>query len=445
MKPWVMDLEANGFLEHVTKIHCAHFKTVDGKREKTFTPDNIHELPDFLDTVPTLICHNILMYDLPVIKKVFGYEYKGRVVDTLVMSRVLDPKRQVPYHAKDKKQGPHSLYAWGVRVGVDKPDHSDWENYSEAMLFRCKEDVEINRKAFIILAEEAKKGDWGDALRLSHKLFENLQKQEEYGWYVDREHLKKSLSMLEHWMNRLEKVITPNLPHVVEKLESKIPREEAYRYIQRPFLKSGQLSENVAAYCDSVGWPHDIIGGVFSRVLIRKVDVNKRAELIPYLLGLGWIPDQWNFSKTTGERTSPKLSIDDPFDGIEDKTGRLVARRLQCRHRHSLIEGLERIIREDGAIAGGIADITATYRMRHKGIVNIPKAGSFFGKWLRKLFAAREGKVLVGADSSGNQLRQFAARMGDDDYTREVLGDDIHTYNQNLADLPTRDNAKTFN
>lgn len=439
-----MDIEANGFLEEVTKIHCAHLKTVDGKQEKTFTPDNISDLPEFLDTVDALICHNVLMYDLPVIKKILGYEYKGKAIDTLVMSRVLNPKRQIPFHAKDKRQGPHTLYAWGVRVGVDKPDHSDWENFSEDMLFRCKEDVEINRKTYLELLKESKQGNWRDALLLSHKLFENLQKQEGYGWYIDREHLKRSLSMLDHWMKRLEKVITPNLPHVVEKLETKVPKKEEYNYIQKPFLNSGKLSKNVATYCDDVGWDHSIIGGVFSRVLVRKVDVNKRAELIPYLLGLGWVPDQWNISKTTGERTSPKLSIDDPFEGIEDKTGKLVARRLQCRHRHSLIEGLERIIRPDGAISAGVADITTTYRMRHRGVVNIPKGDSFFGKWLRKLFSCREGKVLVGADSAGNQLRQFAARMGDDAYTAEVLGDDIHSYNQSLAGLPTRDNAKTF-
>ena len=34
--------------------------------------------------------------------------------------------------------------------------------------------------------------------------------------------------------------------------------------------------------------------------------------------------------------------------------------------------------------------------------------------------------------------------MKDEDYTAQVVSGDIHTYNQKLAELPTRDQAKTF-
>ena len=53
-------------------------------------------------------------------------------------------------------------------------------------------------------------------------------------------------------------------------------------------------------------------------------------------------------------------------------------------------------------------------------------------------------KVLVGHDASGLELRMLAHYMNDDDYTELILHGDIHTHNQKLAGLPTRDDAKRF-
>ena len=52
--------------------------------------------------------------------------------------------------------------------------------------------------------------------------------------------------------------------------------------------------------------------------------------------------------------------------------------------------------------------------------------------------------VLIGCDASGLELRCLAHYMNDDEYTRKLLEEDIHTVNQEAAGLPTRDNAKTF-
>ena len=48
--------------------------------------------------------HNLIGYDLPVLKRLWGLSVAPeRVVDTLVLSRLFDPSRQ----------GGHSLRAWG--------------------------------------------------------------------------------------------------------------------------------------------------------------------------------------------------------------------------------------------------------------------------------------------------------------------------------------------
>ena len=53
-------------------------------------------------------------------------------------------------------------------------------------------------------------------------------------------------------------------------------------------------------------------------------------------------------------------------------------------------------------------------------------------------------KALVGIDASSIELRMLCHYMKDEDYTTQVVSGDIHTYNQQLAELPSRDQAKTF-
>ena len=51
---------------------------------------------------------------------------------------------------------------------------------------------------------------------------------------------------------------------------------------------------------------------------------------------------------------------------------------------------------------------------------------------------------LVGVDASGLELRCLAHYIDDPKYTKEILEGDVHTANQRMAGLRTRDQAKTF-
>lgn len=446
---FVFDLEANGFLTEASTVHCGVFKELGSLLVFKFTPDKIRDMLAFMDTCDVLIGHNIIGYDFPLLEKLYKYSFKGSKVDTLIMSRLLNPKRLSPPHCPNKK-APHSVEAWGYRVGRGKPEHTDWENFSPEMLHRCSEDVFIQEEIYTALLQEARGGNWRNAFLLSFKLFENLSKQERYGWYVDQDHIENCIVTLNRWMQLIDKYVTPRLPLVVEPLETK--SKGVYAYVKKPFLKSGKYSQAVVDYLSHIGYDvqSGYICGPFSRVTIRPVDLRSRDELVTYLLARGWEPAEWNYSKDTGERTSPKLSKDDPFEGITDKVGKLVAKRLQCRHRLSSVTGLKSLIREDGSISSVVNSLAVTGRATHRGIVNIPSAGSFFGKQMRKIFTSRPGMVLVSTDSAGNQLRQLAARMGDPDYMNTVVngksedGTDIHTINQKAAGLATRGNAKKF-
>lgn len=449
MKIRIFDIEAKGFLPDVDEVFCAVFSDVDEKEIVKFRPHEMKEMMEYMDSCDVIIGHNILSYDLPVLKHVLGYEYKGKKVDTLIMSRLLNPKRLLPFNAIDKKAGPHSLYAWGVRLGVDKPEHEDWEKFSEDMLHRCTEDVRINVRVYKELLKEAKGGNWREAFLLSFKLFENLHKQEQYGWKVDKKYMLGLIKHLDERIERIDRKISPNLPLILEVEESKVKGE--YNYIKKPFLKSGQYSKPVVEYCRNVGY--DVserpIVGCFSRISFRRVNLNSNAETKDYLLNLGWEPKEWN-TNDEGERTSPKMSKDDPFYGIDGKLGKLVARRVQCRQRKSIIEGLVNVIRPDGCIPSIVNNLADTARATHRNIVNIPKVGSFFGQHMRRMFSCRDGMVLVGVDSDACQIRMLAGRMNDPEYTEVILngkkenGTDMHTVNMKAAGLPDRDMAKTF-
>lgn len=447
MKKVFGDLEANGLLDTVDKVWCGVFKDMDTGIVTKFRPYQMGEMMEYLDDVDVLIMHNGIGYDLPLLKKVLNYTFKGKIVDTLIMSRLLNPKRLVPLNCPNKKTGPHSIESWGYRVGRGKPEHEDWERFSEEMLHRCTEDVEILALVYEALMKEAKGGNWKNAFLLSFRLFTWLQKQEEYGWLVDQEHMQKCIAQLTRWIGMIDKVITPKLPYVLEIEETK--KDGEINYVRKPFLKSGKYSESVLKWCADCGInPGDKpVMGCFSRVTFRQTDLNSNEETKDFLLSLGWEPLEWN-TNDEGERTSPKLSKDDPFDGIESKVGKLVARRVQCRQRRSVVEGLCKIIRPDGRIASSVNTLAVTGRATHRGIVNIPKAGSFFGKSMRRIFTSRAGYVLVGTDSAGNQLRQLAARMGSEKFIYAMVngkkedGTDPHTLTQRAGELESRDVAK---
>src|SRR5690606_5583903 len=313
MRVRVFDIEARGFLPDVDTVFCGVFSDVNENEVVKFRPHEMKEMMEYMDSCDVLIGHNIISYDLPVLKHVLGYEFKGKKVDTLVMSRLLNPKRLLPPHAKDKKAGPHSLYAWGVRCGVDKPEHEDWEKFSEEMLHRCTEDVRINVRVYKELLKEAKGGNWREAFLLTFKLFENLYKQEQYGWKVDKDYMLHLIEHLDKRIDRIDRKISPNLPLILEVEESKVKGE--YNYIKKPFLKSGEYTKSVVEYCRAVGYniSERPIMGSFSRVNFRPVNLNSNAETKDYLLSLGWEPKEWN-TNDQGERTSPTMSKDDPFE-----------------------------------------------------------------------------------------------------------------------------------
>lgn len=194
---WTYDVETNGFISQLHTMWCACLKQLGRDNWVIFTdyekiPDTFKEafedkqeitwrpkedIADWLaiSDITGLICHNQLMYDLEVFRRLYGIGYtvspdsiNGRpieLIDTYVMSTRQCPNRQLPFGTpewievvgsrKRKKIGAHGLAGWGYRVGNMKPEVEDWSDQPlQVYIHRCIEDVKINEATYKYLLDE---------------------------------------------------------------------------------------------------------------------------------------------------------------------------------------------------------------------------------------------------------------------------------------------------
>jgi len=156
MRVLVFDTESDGFVDEATRVWCIAAQDKDDKvMGKLFTPDMVQVGLAYLHSADVLVCHNFKKHDGPLLKKLYGWEPKSHqvVVDTLIYSRMLYPKRPNPEGYTGK--APHSLEAWGLRLGFSKQEHEDWSKYTDEMGTRCLTDVKINQLLLEELEREA--------------------------------------------------------------------------------------------------------------------------------------------------------------------------------------------------------------------------------------------------------------------------------------------------
>jgi DNA polymerase-1 len=430
----VFDIEADNLYDDVTTIHCAVFSSLDGKEVDEFVEGQWDDMKKFMDSCDVLIAHNCIQYDFPVMEKLLGYVYPGKKVDTVLMSRLQSPNRPLPptaYKDPDAVRAPHGLAAWGHRVGIAKPHIDEWMEMNEQILVRCRTDVQINVATYHALMAEGKGQNWRDAHMLTFTLWENLWKQEQAGWLADEPYIKKSISMLDSHIRRIDAVLQRYLPMTYEILEAK--KDGQYGYVKKVFMKNGDYSASVERHFPGVNFMNDPpVAAPFSRINYRPVNLDSNDETKTWLLESGWIPKEWNLDDE-GNQRSPKMSKDEEFEGVDGKMGRLIVKRVQSRHRRSQLEGWLKRIRPDGRIPSRVTGLADTRRAKHADIVNVPNAEAFFGKQMRRCFIAREGWSLVSADAASCQDRMMSERAGDDAFTKMLLegdkdlGTDSHT------------------
>jgi len=166
----VFDLETNGLLRNATRIHCATLYWIEEDQTETYNDERYSiqakELPmanraittaiTNLSVADTVVGHNILGFDLPLIKKLYPFfKYPPIIIDTLLLSRLYHPnlldidKKNEWKDMPTKLYGSHSLEAYGYRLGEHKGDYgktADWSKWSQEMEDYCKQDVIVTKK-----------------------------------------------------------------------------------------------------------------------------------------------------------------------------------------------------------------------------------------------------------------------------------------------------------
>tara|TARA_B100000073_G_scaffold294119_1_gene258009 strand:- start:519 stop:1025 length:507 start_codon:yes stop_codon:yes gene_type:complete len=155
----VFDLETDGLLDTVSKIHCLCL--YDSEADKTYvyndagSAEPIVRGVQILNDADCIVGHNIIGYDCPVIQKIYPWFKRPYVIDTLLLSRLFHPdilevdKKRKWEHMPLQLYGRHSLEAYGYRLKEYKGcfgKTTDWSDWSEEMEQYCIQDVEVTKK-----------------------------------------------------------------------------------------------------------------------------------------------------------------------------------------------------------------------------------------------------------------------------------------------------------
>ena len=186
----IFDIETDDL--DATRIWCIVAKEIDGQVYK-FGPNQIEDALDLLHSAKVLIGHNIIGFDLQILKRLHNFVYRGKVIDTLVMSRLYNPVRE----------NGHSLKTWGYRLGIPKQEQPEFANYTPQMLDYCAQDVKLNEAVYKFLQKEGL-GFSKQSFDLEQMTSAIICEQERNGFYFDSKQAMTLLAELKQKMADVE-------------------------------------------------------------------------------------------------------------------------------------------------------------------------------------------------------------------------------------------------
>jgi len=415
----LFDIEANGLLREVSKIHCIGTIDIDTGEQRSYGPDQIDEALAYLYEADELIGHNILDYDLRALWKVKRWAPRPgcRRTDTLVISRVIhaDLKREDQKRVgfPPKLIGSHSLKAWGLRLGEPKdefgydekgnPLPGVWDNWSQTMQDYMDQDVRTNKRLLFHL----KPWEYPSVpLELEHRVQEVTLMMTDAGWPFNEDAATDLYSKLVTRRDELETKLIATFGSWQEVDKVFIPKRDNKRL---GYVKGVEVTKYKT-----------VTFNPGSRVHIEKK-----------LREFGWKPTVFTNSgrAKVDEKELLKIELPEAKDLIEYL---LVQKRLgQIGDGDN---GWLKMVGVDGCIHGRYNPMgTNTGRAAHysPNLGQVPKVSAPYGKECRSLFTVPQGWKLVGADLAGAQLRCFAHMIAFYDkgaYADVILSGDIHWY-----------------
>ena len=413
---WFFDIETDGLLDQLTKIHCIVLRHMDTDEVQTYGPDEIKAGLFTLMNAEEICGHNVIAFDIPALQKVYpGFDVLGIITDTLVMSRLMkttlyedDAKRQYlhqePKDYPKKLFGSHGLKAWGLRLSDFKGDYDGgWETYSEEMLKYCVQDTQVTKALHEHLMTM---GFSEESIMLEHSLATICLEIGNNGWTFDVQAAGKLYAKLCQERNDISEGLD-SLFDPWEVTEDFYPKSNN---ATRGYVKDELFVKSKTVYFNPGSRRH------IEHCLRRKY---------------GWKPTK--FTTTSGH-----AQIDETVLGeLDYPEAQLLAKYFLLQKRiGQLAEGPQAWLKkadDDGRIRHTIVSggtISGRAAHRSPNLAQVPKAGLLYGKECRDLFSAPPGWTLVGVDLDGLELRMLAHFLDDGgEYAKQILSGDIHQYN----------------
>jgi DNA polymerase-1 len=395
MTRFVVDVETNGFLDQLDRIHCLVMKDIDtggvlSLHGRTGMLDHIAEGLELLQEADEAVFHNGIGFDVPAIQKVYPWFKidQSKVTDTFVLSRLYKSDiKEEDFRRKSMPKnlaGRHSLEAWGHRIGDYKGDFKGpWDTWTPEMQSYCEQDVEVTAKLY----KHFRAGPhWPKAELLEHQA---------------------------QWLcAQIERNGIPfNVPAAVKLYGELIEiRERMAGELKELFPSWVVYQGEVVSKANNRKTGHTI-GAVYSKVLIQEFNPQSRDHIADRLKAkYGWQPTEF----TDGG----KAKIDETvLNGLEYPEAKplaelfLIIKRIgqiaegeKAWLKHEKNGWIHHRLNSNGAVTG-----RATHSKPN--ISQVPKVGSRYGKECRELFGLVSGVcpwpegVLYGSDVAGLELR----------------------------------------
>lgn len=434
---YVFDLETNDLMVEATRVWIAVMIDAETGEVFRYREDEMDAFKERYLSATELIGHNIVMFDIPVVERLLGVKTSAKLMDTLIVSRMMYPDR---YNKKNPIKS-HSLSSWGEALGEPKTDFvgeqlerarlrtpkAEWpelnkwkknpfrcppnDTISEAewlrdMMEYCVQDVIVNVKVWEKQAGWVSKNE--KPLQLEHIATAIASTQVANGWGYDAEGGEK-----------LEAELMMDKAECLDKLRQVFPTIVNNRISEKTGkeLKPEVIEFNPQSHLQV----HARLNEKYNNAFVTPMTESGNPQCDSAILA--------NYAKRM-----PEIEYILRYRDVQKLEGQVKAWN-ELAHASPT-----------GRIHGGInVQGAQTGRCTHAG----PNVAQVSGDpRARSLWIPREkDHVVLGADLSGLELRLLAHYMhsfDDGEYANEILTGDIHTANQLAAGLPDRNTAKTF-
>lgn len=418
------DIETDGLLDQMTKIHV-----IAAKKEGLLLA--FHDRPDLepcsgsvADGVKWLIdhsgqglvAHNGLGFDSPAITKLYP-EFAAchdQVMDSLLAARAVVPDpSHIDYRIDGFPKelvGRHSLKAWGLRLGESKQEiETDWSAFDQQMLDYCLQDVTVLERLW-----QSLKGEYNLTLPIYQRELEfskAIARMNANGFEFD------DVAAVELYSELSDKR---------EALNSQVATAFAPTRVKQYKRKPKTIDPDLHEQDEDGNWWK-----------VQPFNPQSRQQIAEgFKAKYGWDPVL--FTPAGKPLLDEAVLTKMPYPEAKLFAGRM---RLQ-KMLGMLAEGDQSWMKlsRDGRIYAQVNHSgTRTHRCTHRR----PNLGQVDkSERMRSLFTVPGGRVLVGCDLSGLELRCLAHYMADKKYTETLLDGDIHTYNMKAWGIDDRSLGK---